>query len=500
MLTRLQVSGFKNLVDVDVRFGPFTCIAGANATGKSNLFDAIHFLSCVADRPLLDAALGVRDEGARSGDVRKLFHRVGDTYDEQMLFTAEMIVPSEGEDELGQIAKATATFLRYSLTVGLRQERDRLGPTALEILKEELTHIRMGEARRHLPFPNKPGTWRESAVTAKRRGAPFISTEGHGADRVIKLHQDGGSRGKPLPRLAANLPRTVLSVVNAAENPTATLAKKEMQSWRLLQLEPSSLRKPDPFTAPTKLGTDGGNLAATLYHLAQTDGGGPPAQSSIGSQACAEVANRLSELIDDVRDVRVDRDEKRELLTLLVTDRDGTAHPAMALSDGTLRFLALAVLEHDPESTGVICLEEPENGIHPERIPAMLRLLQDIATDTDEPVGEDNPLRQVIVNTHSPAVVGEVPDGSLLVAELAEKLVGQKRFRCARFSALPDTWRARADAPMVSKGRLLAYLNPHLGAAARGDDAPLRLKAGERRVVDRPDLQKYFPFMPATRE
>ena len=43
MLTRLKVDGFKNLVGVDVRFGPFTCIAGANGIGKSNLFDAIHF-------------------------------------------------------------------------------------------------------------------------------------------------------------------------------------------------------------------------------------------------------------------------------------------------------------------------------------------------------------------------------------------------------------------------------------------------------------------------
>lgn len=43
MLTRLKVSGFKNLVDVDVHFGPFTCIAGANGVGKSNLFDAILF-------------------------------------------------------------------------------------------------------------------------------------------------------------------------------------------------------------------------------------------------------------------------------------------------------------------------------------------------------------------------------------------------------------------------------------------------------------------------
>ncbi|MHC5724522.1 MAG: AAA family ATPase, partial [Nostoc sp.] len=49
MLTRLKVSGFKNLVDVDVQFGAFTCVAGANGVGKSNLFDAIRFLSAIAD-------------------------------------------------------------------------------------------------------------------------------------------------------------------------------------------------------------------------------------------------------------------------------------------------------------------------------------------------------------------------------------------------------------------------------------------------------------------
>ena len=74
MLTRLKVSGFKNLVDVDVRFGPFTCVAGANGVGKSNLFDAIRFLSAIADRTLIDAALSVRDEEGRTGDVRSLFH------------------------------------------------------------------------------------------------------------------------------------------------------------------------------------------------------------------------------------------------------------------------------------------------------------------------------------------------------------------------------------------------------------------------------------------
>ncbi len=75
MLTRLKISGFKNLVDVDVRFGTFTCIAGANGVGKSNLFDAIRFLSALASLPLVEAALSVRDEEGKTGDIRSLFRR-----------------------------------------------------------------------------------------------------------------------------------------------------------------------------------------------------------------------------------------------------------------------------------------------------------------------------------------------------------------------------------------------------------------------------------------
>ncbi len=199
------------------------------------------------------------------------------------------------------------------------------------------------------------------------------------------------------------------------------------------------------------------------------------------------MANRLSELIDDVREVSVDRDEQRELLTLMVTDANQTRHPARALSDGTLRFLALAVLLEDPQANGVICLEEPENGIHPERIPAMLRLLQDIVTDVNAPVGDDNPLRQVIVNTHSPAVVMQVPDDCLLLAELREIVRDGERFKALSFASLAGTWRADpGGARVVSRGRLLAYLNP----AIPEHSGP----TGRKRVIDRPDLQAYLPF------
>lgn len=500
MLTRFRVSGFKNLVDVDVRFGPFTCIAGPNGVGKSNLFDAIRFLSALADRPLIDAALSVRDEGGRTADIRSLFLRVGDRYAPEMTFEAEMIVPPEARDDLGQEARAKITFLRYSLKLAYRKDESRLSLGGLEILQEELVHINLGEASRHLLFPHSSKEWRQSAVRGKRRGGPFISTEGEGKNRVIKLHQDGGSAGRPLSRPAINLPRTVLSAANAAESPTVLAARREMQSWRLLQLEPSALRQPDEFTAPAHLGVDGSHLPATLYRLTRsnqrTNGSD---QGAATARVYSQVANRLAELIDDVQDLWIERDERRELLTLHVRDRAQTPHPARALSDGTLRFLALAVLELDPEAQGLLCLEEPENGIHPERIPAMLRLLQGIATDVYEPLSPDNPLRQVIVNTHSPAVVQQVNEDSLLVAGFKESIRLGQRFKRVCFSGLAHTWRTKgAEAVSVaSKGTLLAYLNPVAPEPPEPEhngEGKTKRSTTTRRVMDRPDLQPLLPF------
>jgi len=495
MLTRLKVSGFKNLVDVDVRFGPFTCIAGPNGAGKSNLFDAIRFLSALADRPLIEAAMSVRDETGKTADIKSLFYRHGDQTEPQMSFEAEMIIPSEGADDLGQIAKATITFLRYTVILSYRKDKPASLGT-LEILKEELTYIAKRDAPKSLLFPHSP-SWRNSVVKGRRAGAYFISTSDEPRDRVIKLHQDGVG-GKPFTRKAADLPKTVLSGAYAAETPTALLARREMQSWQLLQLEPSALRKPDEFLAPTKLGSNGSYLAATIYRLASQEAN---QESTIYTQ----IANRLSQLVDDVYSLYVDQDEKRQLFTLYVAGKDKTPHAARALSDGTLRFLALAVLAHDPQAKGVLCLEEPENGIHPARIPAIIQLLRDFATDPNEPIGSDNPLRQVIVNTHSPSVVQQVPEDTLLIAEIKEFIHKNNRMKGACFSCLPDTWRIKKSTEpkkehICSMGTLLDYLNPVQSAESYDEISNVSTVVHRkipRRVIDRLDVQPLLPYPPA---
>jgi len=513
MLTRLKVTGFKNLMDVDIRFGPFTCIAGRNAVGKSNLFDAIRFLSTASTETLMSAALSVRNEEGRRADAASIFHKAGDHTDERMCFEADMIVPGKVIDDLGMTATATVRFLRYTLEVRYSRtplaEASPRGP--IEIVKEELIPIPMKDADERLAFPRNKTSWRDSTLRVaepKFRRAAFISTEAAEEGRVIKLHGDGGSRGRPVTSNPATQFRTTLSIVNTAENPTVLCAKREMESWRLLQLEPAALRAPDQISASVQhMAANGAHLPATLYHLAH----GPLAmagqthEQADPQRVYAQVANRLSELLDDVQSVDVERNEKWDSLVLEVTDRNGTVHPARSLSDGTLRFLALAVLELDPHAQGVICLEEPENGIHPERIPAMLRLLRDIATDPNEPVDETNPLRQIIVNTHSPVVVLESDDDSLLVAESLPRHDCKTAGSSVQFAHLPETWRVNVSpqAPTVTKGKLLAYLNPVSAQDDTMRDFYERVghqtvdtaKSGRRRVVDRPDLQMYLPHV-----
>ena len=477
MLTRLQVSGFKSLIDVDVRFGPFTCVAGPNGVGKSNLFDAIRFLGALAGRPLMDAAAVVREQNGHQADARKLFYRHAERCADRMSFAAEMIVPEKAVDDLGREAKASITSLRYSLELGYREAGNGHAPGALEILKEELVHLPKGEAGKNFLFPHVARTWRNSAVKGRRFAPFFISTAGRGKKRTIKLHQDGGG-GRPLQWQAATLPRTVLSTTNAAENPTAVVARREMEAWQILQLEPASLRQPDEFTAPPRMAADGSHLTASLYRLANN-----------APEIHTRVANQLSRLIDDVREISVDVDEKRELFTLCATDRKGTVHPARALSDGTLRFLALAVLQHDPEIRGTLCLEEPENGIHPRRIPAILELLTDIAVDPEYAVDADNPLRQVIINTHSPAVFRQVPEDSVIFVKMSQLKDTQGQVcRGSRFHCLSGTWRAKkAEMPTLPLGDILAYFIVAPSACAGGE------KPAHKRVVDREDVQPYLP-------
>lgn len=487
MLTRLQVSGFKNLQGIDLRLGPFTCIFGGNGVGKSNLFDAIAFLSALADKPLAEAAASIRGTEGRTGDVRSLFRVSGGERAEQMRFVAEMLVPASGMDDLGSLAVAGTTFLRYEIVLRLREAGPSAQAGPLEVVREELNYINRSKAKHELWFPHSR-SWRDSVVLG-RRSTPYIQTarltEPERTVVYSRADSPGGKGGgRPRTLLAANMPRTLLSAANnAEEHRTLVLARKEMMGWAQFQLEPSALRAPDAFTAPRMVSPSGAHLPAALRALADA----ADKRGEGGTSVYARISNRLARLSQNVRGLQVDEDAARELLSVVLTDLDDAQHRASSLSDGTLRFLALAVLNEGDQGPPLMCLEEPENGVHPDRIEDMLRLLQDIAVEPNEPVSSDNPLRQVIVNTHSPAVVNSVPEDALVGAILQTRVSGGRSTQELALRCLPGTWREgkRDGLGMPSEGALVAILG-HVQPRSRDP----RAAPNQRRVMDRPDIRE----------
>ena len=145
MLTRLEVNGFKNLVGFCLDFGPYTCIAGPNGVGKSNIFDAIQFLSLLTECTINQAALQIRNSGEDTGDIADLFFRGSDERNKRLEFAAEMIVNRKVTDDFGREAEASSSFLRYEVAFHYEQPSataGHLGGLVLE--KEELRPITTG--------------------------------------------------------------------------------------------------------------------------------------------------------------------------------------------------------------------------------------------------------------------------------------------------------------------------------------------------------------------
>lgn len=447
MITRIKINGFKSLVGNEIYLGPFTCIAGANAIGKSNFFDALAFLSNLADKTIVEAAKSVRSENQKHSDIRDIFFRSGKDYMSRMSFEVDMLLPKTGIDDLGQPAIATITSLRYVLEISLNHELENHEPIIIN--REELLPITQTETKNNLFFRYK-NDWIDSVLAGRRSSKiPFISTEGE----KIKLHQDG-NKGRSTEFIARKMPRTLLSTVTA-ESPTAFLVREEMRNWTMMQLEPSALRQPNSIYEVKNAGitANGLNMPATLFRLNS---------SKINKDVYQHLTNKIKGLVEDVDEIFVDKDEKRDLLTLLVKFKNGLTLPAQSLSDGTLRFLALTILEEDNLGSRLICLEEPENGINPKKIHEMVALLTGLAADTNYETDEENPLRQVIVNTHSPIVVSAVPPDSLYLARNKESYSEclQRKISHTSFSALEKTWKTICNlAETTSLGEISAYLN-----------------------------------------
>lgn len=150
---------------------------------------------------------------------------------------------------------------------------------------------------------------------------------------------------------------------------------------------------------------DGRNLGLVLNRLAKN------------YEVKQRLISHLRDLYEGLLDLHIDVEYGSVQVNL---QEDNATVPATRLSDGTLRYLYLLVLLCDPSPPAMICLEEPELGLHPDILPGIARLLREASERC-----------QLIVTTHSDVIVDaltETPE-SIVVCEKHEGQTTLKRLR-----------------------------------------------------------------------
>ncbi|MFK7905923.1 MAG: AAA family ATPase [Chitinophagales bacterium] len=388
MITYIKINGFKSFYNFEMEFSPFTVVAGANASGKSNLFDALMLLSRLAETDNLKKAFS-----EQRGEFIELFTQYGnDAYASEMSFEVEMLVNKNVKDGWGNEAVLKYTRLKYGLRI--KRFTNLSGIEDLAVTYEELVNLKPGKDKWiGLLSTKNIENWRPRVKTGKR-GIPYITTAMENGIPTVLVPQDGKTGNKrrfPLNHAT----RTVLSSFDTIDFPHVFAAKEEMRSWRFLQLNPEDLRKPtNKRNGEDVITSSGKNLAGALHRIKQED-----------SYTLIEVSRKLQQFLPHFTEVHVVDDKENKQFLIKLKDNNQKEYSSRVLSEGTLRILALCILEYDDKHTGLLCFEEPENGIHPFRMKSMVQLLKDLSIDFCE---IDEPLRQIIVNTHSPAVIGNL--------------------------------------------------------------------------------------------
>lgn len=452
MLTRIEIDGFKTFEEFSLDLRPLLIIAGANAAGKSNLFDAIRLLSRLAETDLRSAFTNLR------GEPHELFRRNrADEHVTRMTLAVELLLEPSVSDPWGQVQALTHTRFRYELSIERRP--DAKGLERLYVVHEAAVPIRKSEDEWLAPErPSK--AFVEHHLKYSRR-APLLETVTEAGRPGFKLHQDG-VQGRLRPALAAEA--TVLSSVATAEFRHLYAIRQELRSWRFLQLDPAALRQPASTQSPERLEANGANLAAVLARLeAET------ALHAGDRGVLVDISADLASLIPGVTAVTVEEDEHNKRWELSIASRSQPPHSARVASDGTLRLLALLTALSDPVHGGLICFEEPENGVHPARLHPLVEHLRSLVTDPLVTTDGTFPLNQLIVTTHSPVVVAELRDGEGVFFE-ATRVVdpdgttgGPRTRQRPVFRHLQQTLAPDQVGEVVAAGEVNEYLSTAVG-------------------------------------
>lgn len=363
MLKRLRIENFRSLKSVDVSLPALSYVCGPNASGKTNLSEALDFLGQAFQRGL---SYAVAEKGG--------FYN--------MCF---------------------------------RRERRSRGAISFDIAGETREGDFTVEMDAHFSLQTRGQTIRSNFyVESERYSFTVRSTKGNASIEVVRSDDRYScSVSDPLPRNIkdeypmlryaseffkdSDFPVEERSLLySAPQQPFYPLAEElmELASLRVFRINPRTARQSGTPSVLGELGKFGENLPAVLDVLALDH-----------PEIFRQLEELMKEVIPGLSSLRTRYTASRQMGLFLEEEGFGNPWDAEELSDGTLMSMALFVALLDPRYNCVV-IEEPENSLHPW---ILRKFLDRCRQESDK--------KQVILTTQSPLVVATAKPDNLFLVE-----------------------------------------------------------------------------------
>ena len=345
MITELRLRNWKSFFDATLFIDPITVIIGTNASGKSNIFDALKLLSALASPiDIMDIAKNVR--GGAEGIIRR---------GEQM---CNLTITMEGDKSSEQLIYEVALAFDDQRNIYIKDESLILATTKKNLVmfeRKELDEMNKSLVSVALYTEGKPRYQNFSAKTSVLSQIEYVN--------CVRRIKD-----------------STLTVVN------------NLRKIRLSNPIPERMRDFAPLSKT--IAEDASDLAGYLANL----------DEELKSVTYEAILKYLKPLPDrDIKSIRADKIPMTDKAMLFCTEEWTTGHTqeqsALGMSDGTLRFAGIIAMLITAEDKALILLEELDKGVHPSRAKDLVKMLKEI--------GKQKKL-DIICTTHNATFVDEL--------------------------------------------------------------------------------------------
>jgi predicted ATPase len=341
-IKRIKIHGFKSLKEIDFELRPLNVLIGPNNGGKTNFLDFFAFLSEAAHEQLQDAI-------ARRGGFHSLvFAGYADPKNQKLFWEIQCETPIVENPRISYKTTLTSTL---SFPPGTKVEEESLGGQDLGVRKR-----------------------------------PFSDLE-----KILAGHK---ILEKP------KLKEEELVIAQEPKELVEFMFRDYMRSWTIYEFstaENSPLRREQSLKADIRISPTGDNLASVLHNLRE---------QGQYREAYNEIIKTLKAAFPAFKDLHFPSGGGEGKIIIRWEEGFRRDFSANVLSDGVLKFLCLATLLLSSDPPDIICIDEPEIGLHPGLIGLVAEMLVAASEKT-----------QLIVATHSPQLITHLKPEDVVVVE-----------------------------------------------------------------------------------